>query len=104
MRQRGGEVSEHRVPVGVPTWLDMTPKTRRSHAPGPTVLSEGPAHKGPYGGLTTHSSQNEYQMTLCGSEVPQDRWRGRTAGSGMWTRTRESAIMEPLRDSAIPYG
>ena len=36
-------------------------------------------------------------MTLCGSEVPQDRWRGRTAGSGMWTRTRESAIMEPLR-------
>ena len=44
------------------------------------------------------------QMTLCGSEVPQDRWRGRTAGSGMWTRTRESAIMEPLRDSAIPYG
>ena len=102
--QAGWEVSEREVPVGVPTWLDMTPKTRRSHAPGPTVLSEGPAHKGPYGGLTTHSSQNEYQMTLCGSEVPQDRWRGRTAGSGMWTRTRESAIMEPLRDSAIPYG
>ena len=23
-----------------------------------------------------------YQMTLCGSEVPQDRWRVRTAGSG----------------------
>ena len=36
-------------------------------------------------------------MTLCGSEVPQDRWRGRTAGSGMWTPDRESAIMEPLR-------
>ena len=40
---------------------------------------------------------NQIKMTLCGSEVPQDRWRGRTAGSGMWTRTRESAIMEPLR-------
>ena len=37
------------------------------------------------------------RMTLCGSEVPQDRWRGRTAGSGMWTLYRESAIMEPLR-------
>ena len=44
------------------------------------------------------------RMTLCGSEVPQDRWRERTAGSGMWTQDRESAIMEPLRDSAIPYG
>ena len=37
-------------------------------------------------------------MTLCGSEVPQDRWRGRTAGSGMWTLTmREAAIMESRR-------
>ena len=47
---------------------------------------------------------NTIRTTLCGSEVPQDRWRGRTAGSGMWTQDRESAIMEPLRDSAIPYG
>ena len=44
------------------------------------------------------------KMTLCGSEVPQDRWRGRTAGSGMWTRTRESALGAPCGDSAIPYG
>ena len=42
--------------------------------------------------------------TLCGSEVPQDRWRERTAGSGMWTLDRESAIMEPPGDSASPYG
>ena len=45
-----------------------------------------------------------HQMTLCGSEVPQDRWRGRTAGSGMWTRTRESVLGAPCGDSAIPYG
>ena len=51
-----------------------------------------------------HIHQSTDKMTLCGSEVPQDRWRGRTAGSGMWTPDRESAIMEPLRDSAIPYG
>ena len=47
---------------------------------------------------------NKGRMTLCGSEVPQDRWRGRTAGSGMWTRTRESASWSPCGDSAIPYG
>ena len=45
-----------------------------------------------------------YKMTLCGSEVPQDRWRGRTAGSGMWTLTRESVLGAPCGDSAIPYG
>ena len=50
------------------------------------------------------ATKQQIRMTLCGSEVPQDRWRGRTAGSGMWTPDRESAIMEPLRDSAIPYG
>ena len=27
--------------------------------------------------------RTELRTTLCGSEVPQDRWRGRTAGSGM---------------------
>ena len=48
--------------------------------------------------------QSTDKMTLCGSEVPQDRWRGRTAGSGMWTRTRESALGAPCGDSAIPYG
>ena len=41
-------------------------------------------------------------MTLCGSEVPQDRWRGRTAGSGMWTRTRESVTREDTPDPRHP--
>ena len=53
--------------------------------------------------LTSHLTTT-VKMTLCGSEVPQDRWRGRTAGSGMWTRTRESALGAPCGDSAIPYG
>ena len=44
------------------------------------------------------------KMTLCGSEVPQDRWRGRTAGSGMWTRTRDNLLSWSLDDPAIPYG
>ena len=44
------------------------------------------------------------RMTLCGSEVPQDRWRGRTAGSGMWTRTRDYLLSWSLDDPAIPYG
>ena len=44
------------------------------------------------------------RMTLCGSEVPQDRWRGRTAGSGMWTRTENLLSWSPCGDSAIPYG
>ena len=44
------------------------------------------------------------RTTLCGSEVPQDRWRGRTAGSGMWTRTENLLSWSPCGDSAIPYG
>ena len=44
------------------------------------------------------------KMTLCGSEVPQDRWRGRTAGSGMWTLTRDNLLSWSLDDPAIPYG
>ena len=50
------------------------------------------------------SDQREYRMTLCGSEVPQDRWRGRTAGSGMWTRTRDNLLSWSLDDPAIPSG
>ena len=34
-------------------------------------------------GVFNNTPNNQIQMTLCGSEVPQDRWRGRTAGSGM---------------------
>ena len=55
-------------------------------------------------GCNKHIHYHEFKMTLCGSEVPQDRWRVRTAGSGMWTRTRESALGAPCGDSAIPYG
>ena len=41
---------------------------------------------------------------LCGSEVPQDRWRVRTAGSGMWTLTRDNLLSWSLDDPAITYG
>ena len=48
--------------------------------------------------------KHNVRTTLCGSEVPQDRWRGRTAGSGMWTRTENLLSWSPSGDSAIPYG
>ena len=48
--------------------------------------------------------QHQLRMTLCGSEVPQDRWRGRTAGSGMWTLTRDNLLSWSLDDPASPYG
>ena len=51
-----------------------------------------------------HGCMNYFKMTLCGSEVPQDRWRGRTAGSGMWTLTRDNLLSWSLDDPAIPYG
>ena len=51
-----------------------------------------------------HCRMKINRMTLCGSEVPQDRWRGRTAGSGMWTRTENLLSWSPCGDSAIPYG
>ena len=77
--------------------MDMTPKTRSGdrYDAGPFVLFAQYA--------LFHSNTNG-KMTLCGSEVPQDRWRGRTAGSGMWTRTRESVTREDTLDPAIPYG
>ena len=53
--------------------------------------------------LLANQHQNS-RMTLCGSEVPQDRWRGRTAGSGMWTLTRDNLLSWSLDDPAIPYG
>ena len=101
MRQATGEVSERKVPGGVPTRLDMTPKTRGGdrYDTGVAVSLWGSPAK-----YRQTQCQREYRMTLCGSEVPQDRWRGRTAGSGMWTRTRESASWSPCGDSAIPYG
>ena len=48
--------------------------------------------------------KHKSKMTLCGSEVPQDRWRGRTAGSGMWTLTRDNLLSWSLDDPAITYG
>ena len=50
------------------------------------------------------AATSKVRMTLCGSEVPQDRWRGRTAGSGMWTLTRDNLLSWSLDDPAIPYG
>ena len=67
-------------------WACRSPETQVSH-----FRSQG-------------NRPNILKMTLCGSEVPQDRWRGRTAGSGMWTQTRESVLGAPCGDSAIPYG
>ena len=55
-------------------------------------------------GLSSERPNQKHRMTLCGSEVPQDRWRGRTAGSGMWTRTENLLSWSPSGDSAIPYG
>ena len=55
-------------------------------------------------GATMTFKPEKYRMTLCGSEVPQDRWRGRTAGSGMWTLTRDNLLSWSLDDPAIPYG
>ena len=56
------------------------------------------------GGWRSYTDQQEVKMTLCGSEVPQDRWRGRTAGSGMWTLTRDNLLSWSLDDPAITYG
>ena len=84
----------------------MTPKTRGGdrYDAGLSVLSwsgHGPlGHAGT--GLIIHEMR--LKMTLCGSEVPQDRWRGRTAGSGMWTLTRDNLLSWSLDDPAIPYG
>ena len=48
--------------------------------------------------------ETKLKMTLCGSEVPQDRWRGRTAGSGMWTQPENLSPGRIPRTPAIPYG
>ena len=65
---------------------------------------KGAVHKVPVWGRNDTFNTERDQMTLCGSEVPQDRWRGRTAGSGMWTRTENLLSWSPSGDSAIPYG
>ena len=44
-----------------------------------------------------HFSARTVIPTLCSSEVPQDRWCGRTAGSGMWTQH------ENLSPGRIPW-
>ena len=74
----------------------MTPKTRWRHAASAfrSFMTES----------DSPNPTKKLKMTLCGSEVPQDRWRGRTAGSGMWTRTRDNLLSWSLDDPAIPYG
>ena len=79
----------------------MTPKTRsvaRYDAGLPVLLGWKPKSPG------KRQRKHKIKMTLCGSEVPQDRWRGRTAGSGMWTLTRDNLLSWSLDDPAIPYG
>ena len=76
----------------------MTPKTRvrdRYEYGLPVLL---------WHSVLSSSHNKRHKMTLCGSEVPQDRWRGRTAGSGMWTLTRDNLLSWSLDDPAIPYG
>ena len=87
--------------------MDMTPKTKGAMLRASRSLCQG-GHSDlnpPEGLVPCMGPDNRIlKMTLCGSEVPQDRWRGRTAGSGMWTQTRESVLGAPCGDSAIPYG
>ena len=95
----------------------MTPKTKGRHAAEPAVLYKGTRPSGyttPLGRnwlsrwgpvlQRLRSANTNDKMTLCGSEVPQDRWRGRTAGSGMWTLTRDNLLSWSLDDPAITYG
>ena len=82
--------------------LYMTPKTKAAMHAG-TPFSTGASHTRGVVAPDKHRNEN-LRMTLCGSEVPQDRWRGRTAGSGMWTRTRDNLLSWSLDDPAIPYG
>ena len=86
----------------------MTPKTEHAMQCGPSVLqrrvgSQLQPVSCPVGHYET-TDKTQVKMTLCGSEVPQDRWRGRTAGSGMWTLTRDNLLSWSLDDPAIPYG
>ena len=83
--------------------LCMTPKTRGRHADGPSVSCADNRNFNATGGKRSAVSAHP-RMTLCGSEVPQDRWRGRTAGSGMWTLTRDNLLSWSLDDPAITYG
>ena len=94
-----------RVYIG-PTWLDMTPKTKGGdrYDAGPSVSLHRDVTLFRARWFPTTDSNKTLRMTLCGSEVPQDRWRGRTAGSGMWTRTENLLSWSPSGDSAIPYG
>ena len=86
--------------------MDMTPTTqeRDRYERVLAVLLEGCfVRSHPYeGSRLIHTGP--LRMTLCGSEVPQDRWRGRTAGSGMWQPTENLLSWSPSGDSAIPYG
>ena len=110
MRQGSGEVSEHRSGfTSDQRWLDMTPKTRKRdrYELGLPVLLVRLRIQGVVANSESRPERSDKptnKMTLCGSEVPQDRWRGRTAGSGMWTLTRDYLLSWSLDDPAIPYG
>ena len=88
--------------------LYMTPKTKAAMHAGTPFLKIGlvtTARGEPCRWMCDYTRLNiPFRMTLCGSEVPQDRWRGRTAGSGMWTLTRDNLLSWSLDDPAITYG
>ena len=84
--------------------LYMTPKTQDSHA---CLARRSHVERRCLSAalrVRTRKHNKTVKMTLCGSEVPQDRWRGRTAGSGMWTLTRDNLLSWSLDDPAITYG
>ena len=103
-RKASGVRGNLRRPGGVyiRRWqLYMTPKTRHETVTSVALRSqETQSHTL----IPSVAVQTFDQMTLCGSEVPQDRWRGRTAGSGMWTLTRDNLLSWSLDDPAITYG
>ena len=85
----------------------------------PVVSGHGPDEPGKTQGALTPSLLNTGQttqgkaifgkkcipLTLYGSEVtPSTSLRERTAGSGMWTLTRDNLLSWSLDDPAIPYG
>ena len=80
---------------------DMTPKTKGETVTSRAVRSFVTELLKSTASVALH---HEHRMTLCGSEVPQDRWRGRTAGSGMWTLTRDNLLSWSPDDPAITYG
>ena len=70
--------------------LYMTPKTRAAMHAQLSVPPDRDDERHSVGvnvpvGVNEPFTVPTIKMTLCGSEVPQDRWRGRTAGCLLYT-------------------